>query len=54
VDDAERVCVRLVERGVLVLPAAAGRIRAVTHLGIETEDIDEALKAISQVVGPAS
>lgn len=54
VDDTERVCVRLVERGVLVLPAAAGRIRAVTHLGIETGDIDEALKAISQVVGPAS
>jgi hypothetical protein len=37
-----------------MLPAAAGRIRAVTHLGIESGDIDETLKAISQVVRPAS
>ena len=54
IDNAERVCEQLVERGVLMLPVAADRIRAVTHLGIEAGDVDEALRAISQVAGPTS
>ena len=50
IEDAERVCAELAEQGVLLLPVAADRIRAVTHLGIETGDVDEALQAISDVV----
>ncbi len=51
---AERVCLQLRGQGVLVLPVAVDRIRAVTHIGIEAGDIDEALQAISQVVAATS
>jgi threonine aldolase len=50
VDDAPRVCEQLAARGVHMLPLD-GRIRAVTHLGIETEDVDAALVAVNEVVG---
>jgi len=50
IDDAAAVCDRLTERGVLMLPLASNRIRAVTHLGIEAADIDEALVALSEAV----
>ena len=33
-----------------MLPLAANRIRAVTHLGIEMADIDATLKAVSEVL----
>jgi len=36
--------------GVRMLPAAAGKIRAVTHYHITSEDIDQALKVISKVM----
>jgi threonine aldolase len=51
VDNAYRVCDELEERGVLMLPLGTDRIRAVTHLGIEMEDIEAALKAVGEVVG---
>ncbi len=51
IDEAYRVCDRLEERGVLMLPLAADRIRAVTHLGIEQPDIDAALRLVREVVG---
>ncbi|MBT8164337.1 MAG: aminotransferase class I/II-fold pyridoxal phosphate-dependent enzyme [Acidimicrobiia bacterium] len=49
-DDAYRVCDELEARGVLMLPLAANRIRAVTHLGIGMADIDATLKAVSEVL----
>ena len=42
---------RAKEAGVLVLPTAPQRIRAVTHYGIEAEDIEEALDVFSRIVG---
>ena len=49
IKNAERVCGELAELGVLMLPVGPDRIRAVTHLGIDAGDVDEALKAVSQV-----
>jgi threonine aldolase len=51
VDDAYRVCDELATRGVLMLPLATTRVRAVTHLGIELADIEVALAAVREVVG---
>jgi threonine aldolase len=51
VDDAYRLCDELTQHGVLMLPLAADRIRAVTHLGIEMPDIDETLLAVAEAVG---
>ncbi len=50
-DDADVVCERLTERGVLMLPMGINRIRAVTHLGIDPADIDAALKVLADVAG---
>ncbi|HPC93414.1 MAG TPA: low-specificity L-threonine aldolase [Sedimentisphaerales bacterium] len=47
---AEVLVSRLAERGVKMLCSAPGRIRAVTHYGIERSDIDEALAALADVV----
>ena len=41
---------RAKDAGVLVLPTGPQRIRAVTHYGIEAEDIEEALDVLSRVV----
>ncbi len=50
VDDATAVCHRLAERDVLMLAVGVDRIRAVTHLGIDSADVDHALQAITEVV----
>lgn len=50
VDDADAVCKRLTDLGVLMLPLGPSRIRAVTHLGVEPGDIDRALEAVAQVM----
>ena len=50
VEDAYRVCDELEARGVLMLPLGADRIRAVTHLGIEINDVEATLKAVGEVV----
>jgi len=41
---------QLMEKGVLVVPFSKTEIRAVTHYGIETSDIDNTLKAFKQVL----
>lgn len=46
---AERLCAEAAEHGVLILPAG-NAVRAVTHLGIDAGDIDDALGAISRVL----
>jgi threonine aldolase len=51
IEDAYQVCDRLAGAGVAMLPLAANRIRAVTHLGIEPADIEAALKAVRAAVG---
>lgn len=48
--DAEDVTDRLKKRGVLMLPIAQTRIRAVTHLDVNREDIDQAIETILQVL----
>lgn len=50
---ASRLAQELSEQGVLVIFMGAGRIRAVTHYGIEKPDIDQALKIIKQSVSKA-
>ncbi|MBN1579275.1 MAG: threonine aldolase, partial [Anaerolineae bacterium] len=40
----------LAERDILVLPVGPGRIRAVTHYGIEAADIDETVLAIREIM----
>lgn len=47
---AAQLSERLMAEGVKMLPTAPGRIRAVTHYGIEAEDIHYALKAIKQTM----
>ncbi|NNC93562.1 MAG: low specificity L-threonine aldolase, partial [Acidimicrobiia bacterium] len=51
IENAYRVCDELAARGVLMLPLGVDRVRAVTHLGIEMSDIDEAVKAVSEIAG---
>ncbi len=48
---AAEVVERAKAGGVLVLATGPRRIRAVTHYGIEADDIEEALDVISRVVG---
>lgn len=50
IPEAYRVCDELTAQGVLMLPLGTGRIRAVTHLGIEPEDIDRALAIVRDVL----
>ena len=44
-------CQKLAERGVLLVPFGAGRIRAVTHLNVDDEDIETASRAMLEVAG---
>ncbi len=48
--DAGTLVTQLAGRGVKVLQVGPGRLRAVTHYGISTEDIDLALAAMSEVM----
>lgn len=50
VDNAYQVCDDLQDAGVFMLPLRTDRIRAVTHLGIELADIDQALGVVRQVL----
>ena len=43
---AQELAMRLEQRGVRVLALGPRRLRAVTHHGIETRDIDQALEAL--------
>jgi threonine aldolase len=47
---AEELADRLDKKGVKVLSLEAGQLRAVTHYGISAEDIDAALKALSETM----
>jgi threonine aldolase len=44
---AETLVTRLAGKGVRMLCSGPGRVRAVTHYGIERNDIDEALSALT-------
>jgi threonine aldolase len=45
------VVVELSKQGVLMLPLDENRVRAVTHLGVDSGDIDTAIGALSGVFG---
>ncbi len=47
---AEALVGQLAERGIKILQVAPNRLRAVTHYGISTEDIDLALAAMSDIM----
>jgi threonine aldolase len=47
---AHDLAARLAEKAVLVIPFSNTEIRAVTHYGIESSDIDETLKAFKHVL----
>ena len=49
-DTADRVIPRLAERGVLVVPFAAKRLRAVTHLDVSRADVERAAGLIAEVL----
>jgi threonine aldolase len=51
VGDAYAVCGRLWEHGVQIAPLGPERLRAVTHLDVDSAGIDRALAAFRQVVG---
>ena len=51
VRDAYEVCGRLWEQGVQVAPLGPERLRAVTHLDVDSAGIDRALAAFRQVLG---
>jgi threonine aldolase len=46
----EELVNKLAEQGVRMLPVGPGRIRAVTHYHITSDDIDFALAAFSKVL----
>jgi len=48
---AEQFCASLHDSGVAMLAAGGTLVRAVTHLGISSSDIDEALAAVAGVLG---
>ena len=48
---AAQLCDRLKESGILVLPTAPQRIRAVCHLDVSVPMIERAIEAISAVAG---
>jgi threonine aldolase len=50
VDDAYGVCGRLWEEGVQLAPLGPDRLRAVTHLDVDSAGIDRALAAVRQVL----
>ena len=47
---AEALVGQLADRGIKILQVAPNRLRAVTHYGISTEDIDLALAAMSDIM----
>jgi threonine aldolase len=47
---AQQFCERLKEEGVLMLVLGSGRLRAVTHYGIESGDVEHALQVMRQVM----
>jgi threonine aldolase len=47
---AGKLVKQLIDRGIKILQVGPSRLRAVTHYGINTEDIDTALAAISKVM----
>ena len=47
---AEALVSQMAERGVKMLCSGPGRVRAVTHYGIERNDIDETLAALADVM----
>lgn len=47
---AAELVMRLKERGVLMLPIAPQRIRAVTHLDVSTADVDQAAAVLAELV----
>jgi threonine aldolase len=50
VRDTRRFLAASRERSLLINPVAPGRFRAVTHLDVSSEDVDEALGRIEEMV----
>jgi threonine aldolase len=50
VDDAPEVCAALERAGVRMGAVGPGRVRAVTHLDVDAEDVDLALRAVHDIV----
>jgi threonine aldolase len=51
---AREFCQRLRERGLLMLPTAPTKIRAVTHLDVDGDDVDRAIAIIKDAVRRAA
>jgi len=49
VDDAPGFCARLAEHGVTMIPLAADRVRAVTHLDVDAAGVEAAIEAARRV-----
>jgi threonine aldolase len=49
--EANTFCARMAEKGVLIVPFGAGRVRAVAHLNIGDDDIEAASKAMLEIAG---
>ena len=47
---AQQLCASLTKAGVLMLALGPGRVRAVTHYGVEREDVEYALHVMRQVM----
>jgi threonine aldolase len=50
--DASTLAARLADHGILMIPFAARRIRAVTHMDVDDDGIEAALAALATVVSP--
>jgi threonine aldolase len=47
----EELVAKLADKGILTLSTGPGRFRMVTHYGIESDDIEKTLKALSGIMG---
>ena len=47
----EEAVARLRDEGVALSPTAGGRLRAVTHLDIDDDDVERALDAVPRALG---
>jgi threonine aldolase len=49
-DTSDAVAARLAARGVLVVPFGPKRLRAVTHLDVSAEDVEQAAEVMREVL----
>jgi len=47
--DSKIVVIKLKDKGILVLPGSDRSIRAVTHLGVDKDDIEEVISIMKEL-----